>query len=332
MGLLLVIIVYIILLFILSVLIARLYNIHKLKNKKCNCIKKAKNIPLDALEEKTGYPLSEPIILNNNLDQLINIHDKQYKNHDNDIIQEEDIIVQKFQKLKTSIGKYIQKKNIQPVFNNEKIENKVFFNKDVISNELRVNLSNTLFKCIQIINHYTNSCYGKIEYNSIYIEKDNLDHFRIKSDIFLYELRKNYEIRVVIIILISEQEVWLQNIDLYNKLHNTSNIKGIITPVHVETVPKSSCQVIRNYNSFNRWIIPDVPDTMIVPNCCNEISQWDHFGICTNPNKSRRCGERKVSEMRGYWPNYKMRDPGIYRYLFSLTRGIPGIPSGISNK
>lgn len=326
------IVIFLLLLFILSILITRFIRTKKIKVNKCKCTDKTSI--LSTLGEYSGYPVNNRQNLNLYSFPDIPLEGEQ----SNEIVSEEEIVTRKIDYLQHSINKYVDnEKGAAVLFNVNNIELTSYFPKDIIDSELKKNITWLILQCLVFINAKINTCFGNIEINHITIEKDNENHFRIKNDIFIYDLKKNYGIRIILTVVLHKLEIWIQSINLWNKPHSLDkqhslDLPGIAELNYVENVPHSNSYVIKTNNNYNRWIVPDIPDTLISPTCCNEIPQWDSFGIATNPVNSRRCSRNKVSEIKDKWPDYSIRYSNIYQYLFSVARGMPGIPTGISNK
>ena len=353
MNIIIFVLLLLVLLFILSILVTRFIKSNKIKKKSCECNNSQQSI--DKLSRKSGYPIHTKSVSPHSI-QHLNLYsfpDAPLKNdpsvhlilQEYQVSQEESVLQDKINQFQDTIQNYKvdDEKDTPILFDDKNVEITQSYTNDVLSLDLKNKINWLIFECLSVINRKLNRCFGNIEINHIIIHKDTMHNFRIENDIFLYELERNYRLRIKLTIILHKMEIWLQHIELYNKqtsnitihtidINDSIDIESDKRYVQFDTVPKSRCSVIKNTDNYNRWIIPNIPDTIVSPTCCNQITQWDSFGININPTDSRRCIQSKINEIVSKWPDYRTRNSKIYEYLFKLTRGNIGIPTGISNK
>jgi len=235
-----------------------------------------------------------------------------------------------------------------------------------ISNEDQEVIKMIISQIVNKLNTEIQSSYKIGKFDGVIKTTDNNGNIRYVVDIFLYEVRKYVNRRVIIdfTLLAGTSDVQVNTINLSNAFHHPEPEQ-----LHLETPEKiirdtnleKSYQVMgkisskMNYSKYDnpvpkivdepsttpQWILPlGIQDTpqRVFP-CRRQGKWWNYDAVKNTEEESTICrGINSACKDRSPIGNFHppqlklLSDPNEYSWMFDKSKGIMGLPAGSSNK
>ena len=235
-----------------------------------------------------------------------------------------------------------------------------------ISNQDQDIVKMIVSQIVNKINAETEASYQLGKFDGVVKTTDNNGNTRYLVDIFLYEVRKYVNRRVIIdfTLLAGTSDVQVNTINLSNALPypepeqlHLEIPEKIIRDTNLEksyqVMGKISSKI--NYSKYDnpvpkkidepsittQWILPlGIQDTpqRVFP-CRKQGNWWNHDAVKNTEEKSAICrGINSACKDRSSIGNFHppqlklLSDPNEYSWMFDKSKGIMGLPAGSSNK